>query len=115
MVSARILRRNCRRFGRGGAFAFDQFGGQTFGFHRLAAKQTGHHVHRGHGEPEFGLADGGQWHAKELSRQHIAEADERDVLGNPQPLGEQRFSAADGDEVIHGLHRGGVAGFVEHL
>ena len=35
-------------FGRGGAFAFDEFGGEAAGLHAVAAEELHHHIHRGH-------------------------------------------------------------------
>jgi hypothetical protein len=54
-------------------------------------------------------------HAKIFRRQHVAEADEGNVLGNLQALREEGFRAADGHEVVDGLDGGGIAGFIEHL
>lgn len=97
------------------AFAFDQFSGQPLGLGIFTANHSHHRFHGGDAEAEFWLANRCHRHAEIFRREHVAEPDQRDVLGNPPALGEQGVRAADGHEVADGLHGGGLAAFVEHL
>lgn len=50
-----------------------------------------------------------------FTQQDIAEADDRDILRNSASVGQESLRAADGHEVVDGLHGSGIAGFLEHL
>ena len=50
-----------------------------------------------------------------FSGENVAEADDGELLWNPQPLAQEGVGGADGDEVIDRLHGGGFDQLVHHL
>jgi hypothetical protein len=110
-----IIRRGLAGGGGGGALADDDFGGEAFVLGAFAAQKPGHGVHGGDAETKLRLTDGGQWNAEMFAGQNIAEADDRELLRDFDSLIEKRIGATDGDEIVHGLDRGGVGRLVDEL
>ena len=85
------------------------------GLGAFAAQQGLHGFHGGGNQSVLRVTDGGQRDAEIFAGENIAEADDREVLGNAEALVEKSFGGADGDEVVDGLHGGRAGAFLGEL